>query len=77
MNLPIGNRRLYAPHHEPVTDPRKALGAFPRDPSYPDAACAYCLGRGGRGALIQATHYDPTGKPCCPLCAGNANRRCQ
>lgn len=71
MNLPIGNRRLYAPRHEPFVDTRVALGDF-REPRWPDAACIHCW-----PALIQATHYDPTGKPCCPLCAGNANRRCQ
>lgn len=71
MNLPIGNRRLYAPYHEGHADPRRALGT-PRQASWPQCMCAYCFRL--NGALIQATHYhDDT--PCCPACAGNGNRR--
>ena len=72
MNAPHRYRTLHDIRRpwQAWSDPRMALGAAIREPHWPDAACVHCW-----PALIQATHYDPTGKPCCPLCAGNANRR--
>lgn len=71
MNGPLRNAQLYDIRRPWLhwIDPRMALGA-PREPHWPEAACVHCW-----PALIQATHYDTTGKPCCPACAGNANRR--
>jgi hypothetical protein len=75
MNAPRRDTRLFDTRRPwlSFSDPRIALGAYPRDPRYPDAACVHCFDR--NGALIQSTHYDCTGKPCCPVCACNANRR--
>lgn len=72
MNLPIGNRRLYAPHVEPSDDPRFALGACTRQAHWPDSLCEHCFRLSG--ALIQATSTDANGRGTCALCSVNPNR---
>jgi hypothetical protein len=69
MNYAQTNVKLFDPRNY-SDDPRMALGSVTRRPEWPTSPCYHCW-----PALITATGYDSHGRPCCALCASNADRR--